>query len=175
MRTDYSTWGGKPRRSLQILPMIVAHGDSDECLPWPYKCTRDGYGKVQHEDGKEWRVSRLAFKLAKPDEFDPSLFVLHSCDNPPCFSMKHLFQGTQADNMDDMARKGRKRNVEKGTLNPANTGEGNGNAKLNADTVRLIRQRWAAGEEQQSIAMDLSISKMLVSLIVRRLAWKHVC
>lgn len=92
MRTDYSMWGGKPRRSLQILTMIAAHGDSDECLEWPYNRKSGptgGYGYVQHEK-KRWRVHRLAFKLAKPGEFDPDLNTLHTCDNPPCFSLKHL-------------------------------------------------------------------------------------
>lgn len=34
-------------------------------------------------------------------------FVLHRCDNPPCFRDEHLWLGTQADNQADMAAKGR--------------------------------------------------------------------
>jgi len=33
--------------------------------------------------------------------------VLHTCDNPPCGNDRHLFLGTQSDNMIDCLNKGR--------------------------------------------------------------------
>ena len=180
MRTDYSTWGGKPRRSLQILPMIAAHGDSDECLEWPYnrKCDKLDYGYVRHEQ-KRWRVHRLAFKLGKPDKFDPSLDTLHACDNPPCFNLRHLFQGTQLDNMQDMDKKGRRvTNARPGILrgpNPLLQGENCGNAKLTKEKVLEIRRLYETGlYSQAEVAQMVGSTQINVSVIVRRITWKHV-
>jgi len=46
-------------------------------------------------------------------------------------NVDHLFLGTHAENMADMARKGRRKNI--------GTGESNGRAKLTAEQVAAIR------------------------------------
>lgn len=78
---------------------------SGEC--WPFTGYRDenGYGVLRFQ-GKSVLAHRLAFTLAN-GVIDPDLYVLHSCDNPPCCRPKHLSQGTQLDNMIDAACKGR--------------------------------------------------------------------
>lgn len=39
------------------------------------------------------------------------MWVMHSCDNPPCVNPAHLSVGTPRDNALDMHRKGRANNV----------------------------------------------------------------
>lgn len=178
MRTDYSTVAGKPRQSLQILSMIAAHGDSDECLIWPYKCNDSNYGMVRNEDKKDWLVTRLTFKLLRPDEFNAALLVLHSCDNPPCFNPRHLFQGTQADNMKDMDKKGRRKsNGRPGVLrgpNPLLQGERCGNSKLTEADVLEIRRRHAECETQTALAAEFGLTQGNVGHIVNRRIWRHI-
>jgi len=50
---------------------------------------------------------RLSFLLHNGTISD-GLEVCHHCDNPPCTRPDHLFKGTQADNIRDRDRKGRR-------------------------------------------------------------------
>lgn len=81
----------------------------NDCWEWKaYRTKRSGYGSF----GIKYSViaaHRVAWMLTN-GEIPANLYVLHKCDNPPCVNPKHLFIGTQKDNMDDCASK--KRNVQ---------------------------------------------------------------
>jgi len=79
------------------------------CWVWVGACDSNGYGRVRRErreDGVEG-AQRMSWILANGPIPD-GLFVLHHCDNPPCVRPKHLFLGTQADNLADCISKGRR-------------------------------------------------------------------
>lgn len=78
------------------------------CWPYTGSLDRHGYGRFWIQAHKKHVIAhRIAFALAHGR--DPILPVLHDCDNPPCCRPSHLFEGSQADNSADMARKGRGR------------------------------------------------------------------
>lgn len=56
--------------------------------------------------GRQVYAHRYAWVLAN-GPIAPGLVVCHTCDNPPCINVDHLFIGTQADNVRDMYAKGR--------------------------------------------------------------------
>lgn len=78
------------------------------CWEWTGNRHRQGYGffkigtlnKLAH---------RVAYSLHHGVELQRHNTLLHICDNPCCVNPAHLLLGTQAMNVQDMARKGRHR------------------------------------------------------------------
>ena len=78
---------------------------SGGCWTWLGAKNNQGYGNF-NVGGKFERAHRIAYCLSI-GEVPAGLFVLHHCDNPSCVNPKHLFLGTQKDNMQDCLKKGR--------------------------------------------------------------------
>jgi len=71
------------------------------CWEWQGAVNACGYGIVS--DGLAHRAVWIAEKGPIPDGMN----ICHTCDNPRCVSINHLFCGTQRDNIQDMFRKRR--------------------------------------------------------------------
>lgn len=76
------------------------------CWNWTGTTNNHGYGVMTYS-GKQVYCHRLSAHFYLKFDLKSDLQVLHRCDNPACFNPKHLFIGTQSDNLKDMARKGR--------------------------------------------------------------------
>ncbi len=83
----------------------------DDCWEWTASRRAKGYGQF-NAYGRPMSASRFAAVL-RLGYFDPSLSVLHKCDNPPCVNPAHLYLGTQSNNERDKVARGRHHNVQK--------------------------------------------------------------
>ena len=126
-------------------------GGPDACWPWTAGRNTDGYGRFNIHD-KLWYAHRVAWILTHgPIEEGKS--ICHHCDHPWCVNPRHLFEGTNKDNMADAARKGRM------------------GQKLTNEDVLEICERLDAGESRQDIADDYEVTRAAISQISRGDTW----
>jgi predicted XRE-type DNA-binding protein len=90
-------------------------------------------------------------------------FVLHQCDNPACVNPKHLFLGTQADNVQDMMNKGRHADQR---------GELQSNVKLSEQQVLWIRSNNHLSRKQ--VAEHFGVHPATITDIIKRRTWTHI-
>jgi hypothetical protein len=135
----------------------------DGCWEWTRFINPWGYGQAWNGKRIEG-AHRIAWRLVN-GEIPDGLLVCHRCDNPKCVRPGHLFLGTDADNYNDMARKGR-RGAARGEQCPTR--------KLSNDGVREIRRLAAAKQSVSSIARAFGVSRTVVQGVVARRCWAHV-
>ena len=75
------------------------------CWTWSGGTDRGGYGKFSLK-GQGTSAHRASYRILV-GPIPGGLEVRHKCDNPPCVNPGHLELGTHADNMRDMAERGR--------------------------------------------------------------------
>lgn len=84
----------------------VQKGSEDECWLWLGSKNEGGYGRVMI-NGKKKGTHRVVWELTFKAVIPAGYFACHHCDNPPCVNPKHIFIGTNKDNMLDAMKKGR--------------------------------------------------------------------
>lgn len=178
------------RRFLEKVSKIVPQNPKT-CIEWigSYRKIKgkDAYGYLSFRNEKIYshRVSWLIHhgKLSNLE------VICHSCDNPKCVRIEHLFSGTQSDNLKDCRDKGRafyptdatRVLVPKGDKlfsrnHPERMfrGEQLPQHKLTVEDVLKIKELRKTGLTQEQIASMFAVKRAAISAILIGRTWKHV-
>jgi DNA-binding MarR family transcriptional regulator len=131
---------------------------NDECWDWLAHKNHHGYGVFGVKD-KTVLAHRFIFFVFN-GSFDEKLLVCHTCDNRSCVNPKHLFLGTNIDNMRNMIERNRSLRGEKAP-----------GSKLKEFQVIEIRERYANGETGASLAKEFNVDKSTITLIASGNSW----
>jgi hypothetical protein len=122
---DYSVGSGKllmnniPQLSKKdkerFMIRVVEGMSDDDCWQWTGKKYRTGRGMF-FIDRIVYYAPRISYSLFV-GKIPAGMLVLHKCDNPNCVNPKHLFTGTQTQNIQDRDSKGRNRSSHKFCVN----------------------------------------------------------
>jgi hypothetical protein len=141
----------------------IAPGMKTPCWLWTGRLEKNGYARVKRQDSRtQVSVHRAAWEM-KHGEVPPGMLVLHRCDVRNC--VRHLFLGTQSDNMLDMRKKGRAVQVR---------GEQHGRSKLTEGQVRSLLSRYREGATQMSLAVRYKLHLMTIHKICTGKRWAHL-
>ncbi len=128
---------------------VKKNANEKGCWEWQGTKDKDGYGNIKRHQ-KHIRAHRFSWFLTFGEY--PNLFLLHSCDNPPCVNPEHLREGEAIENSSDMVTRGRQAKGEK-----------HGNAKLKDDDVRAIRGLLEQGKSLAQIGAKFGVTKTTIS------------
>lgn len=170
-------WGGVPTRKVsKLLTMeevfkefwskvdkTPGQGPNGDCWIWTGEIGDRGYGKQwAYPLKKRIPTHRMSYEIHSGELLSSKDFICHRCDNPPCCNPAHLFKGTNKDNMQDMASKGRN---AKGSAKKF--------AKLSEADVYVIRFKRQKAK-RTDLAKEFNVTRSVIDHILQGIAWKHV-
>jgi hypothetical protein len=135
----------------------------NNCIEYTGPRDACGYGRINREN-KLVRLHRAVWEDkhgAIPEKYE----ICHTCDNPACININHLYAGTHKQNMMDMIARNRRRSF-KGSLSPV--------SKLHENDIPLIRERISKGEKCYAIAREYGVTGEAILAIKHNRTWRHV-
>lgn len=143
-------------------------GGPDACWNW-LAFTNHGYGVFKVMLDGAWRgvaAHRFAYEVAFgaiPLGSRHEHCVCHRCDNRACVNPKHLFLGSQVENIQDRNAKAR---TARGMAMP--------HRKLTPDLVKAIRGLHDGGVSHRRIAAQVGVGKSTVGDVLDGKKWAWV-
>ena len=146
----------------ELLEMIAA--PTEECIIWPYKPNRYGYGQV-YANGKGGQLAhRVALATISEPPTEKHVAAHGPCNDRLCVNPRHSSWKTQKENIADKHRDGTHQE-----------GERHGMCRLTEDQVLEIRSLHATGNYlHRELAAMFDCDRSNIGLILRRKHWNHI-
>lgn len=141
---------------------IQAYGAG--CWLWQGAENSNGYGRFTLGD-EHLLAHRVAFIIFH-GEIPAGKVVCHTCDNRKCVNPRHLWLGSQSENLKDAAAKGRLKL-------PDTRAQKNGNTTLTWPDVKAIRRMYRQGSRQADLAAAYSVHPGTIKNIVTEKTWRE--
>ncbi|AAP34102.1 gene 7.7 [Escherichia phage T7] len=129
----------------------------EDCIEWTGGVNSKGYGR-KWVNGKLVTPHRHIYE----ETYGPvptGIVVMHICDNPRCYNIKHFTLGTPKDNSEDMVTKGRQAKGEELSK------------KLTESDVLAIRSSTLS---HCSLGELYGVSQSTITRILQRKTWRHI-
>ena len=155
---------GRGRRPQDVLTRFwskVERRGLDDCWRWQGPYLPSGYGAFWFGHNNV-TAQRAAYALLV-GTIPAGAVVRHSCDHKWCVNPRHLSIGTQAQNIQDKIDRNRQAR-----------GETHGNSTRTEDMVRRIKEAYALGRRQTSIAFCAGVDRGFVNRVVHGDSWGHI-
>ena len=149
------------------------------CVEWLGAKSKSGYGQItittEKNKSKTKLCHRVLWEITHKVMLRRNQFICHSCDNPACVNVNHLWLGTAKANSLDMASKGRS---TKGISRPYDYSKPHKKPKLHTRQcvhddakIRAIRaatgkHKWIADEYGVSIGYVSKIKSMKAKTLI---------
>lgn len=124
------------------------------CWIWQASYNHRGYGYFFDGDRNQL-AHRWAYFYFNKKTYN-NMFICHSCDTPSCVNPKHLFEGTNRDNVMDAVKKQRQKR------------------SLSNKKVVEIRKLHSKGVLQKDLAKMFGVHFGTISHVIRGTTWRHV-
>lgn len=132
-----------------------------DCWNWFASTYPNGYG-IFYLKGKLTGAHRISYMISY-GVIPIHLEVCHHCDNRKCVNPKHLFLGSQKDNMQDACKKGRMAH-----------GERLPQTRLSVEKVGKIIDDYLMGKTFVELVAKYKCGKTTIQAILTERTWKHV-
>ncbi len=150
-------------KRIATIERFAKHVENGEgCKVWTGSKNNKGYGLFRFL-GKTTSAHRVAYTLYV-GSIPRKKHVLHTCDNPACVNINHLWLGTNADNMADKVNKGRQL---KGESHPSSI-------FTNKKVVELRRLYETGNYTMNELAKRFKVKQTIVCNIINRKRWTEV-